>query len=132
MKKHIMIMTILLPCVVVFGAVGCAEAEAGTKVPLPHEIAAMPRILDHEIICGPVGEFVECATGLFGTCGIGVMSCDPVKKGVYEIGKWGRCYPITSIILEAGEGCENGIDEDCDGMTDAEDLISCEEFPTCE
>ncbi|MBU1164749.1 fibronectin type III domain-containing protein [Patescibacteria group bacterium] len=67
------------------------------------------------VTCIPIGQCTPgqqsfCDTDLPGSCSDGTKLCD-------QNGNWGNCEP------ESGnqEYCTNGVDDDCDGLTDGED-----------
>lgn len=69
-------------------------------------------------VCTPATES-ECeydgppGTKYVGICHPGVRSCDPSGT------EYGACW--MSPVLPKDEVCGNGLDDDCDGTTDAED-----------
>lgn len=58
-----------------------------------------------------VGNTRSCNTGLLGICSAGTQTC-------VEPGTWGSCVQNQQPVNEI---CANGIDDDCDGLTDAND-----------
>jgi cysteine-rich repeat protein len=55
-------------------------------------------------------ETAVCATGLQGACARGQKAC--------ELGSWGECMQLAEANAEI---CGNGLDDDCDGLTDSLD-----------
>jgi len=68
-------------------------------------------------LCTP-GETQYCDTGLLGVCADGTQICG--LDGV-----WGACVQDEMLSEEL---CDNGIDDDCDGLTDSEDPDCPAEF----
>jgi hypothetical protein len=69
-------------------------------------------------VCTP-GEQRSCYDGPQGSQGVGVCAA-----GIEECinGSWGVC---TGEVLPSEENCTDGLDNDCDGLTDGNDLADC-------
>ena len=66
--------------------------------------------------CGScnAGETQPCTSALPGACAGGMQTCEGT------LGVWGECMPTNMAIAEAS-ACTDGVDNDCDGATDAAD-----------
>jgi hypothetical protein len=69
------------------------------------------------------GESLSCYGGPAGTQGIG--ECRAGTQ-LCEAGTWGAC---TDQVLPAAEVCEDGLDNDCDGLSDGNDVEDCPAEP---
>lgn len=66
-------------------------------------------------VCTP-GETQYCDTGLLGVCADGTQTCSPD-------GFWGEC---AQDVMPSEEICDDGLDNDCDGLVDLDDPDCCE------
>lgn len=73
-------------------------------------------------LCAP-GSSRTCLTGLLGVCALGNQVCDSTGNAYGECRAEAQANP---------EDCENDIDDDCDGATDADDLDCQRCEPTTE
>ncbi len=63
-----------------------------------------------------------CDTGNPGICGFGRQTCGTDNR-------WGACTNLITIG-QYSEVCDNGDDDDCDGLTDEDDWQSCNDAPS--
>ena len=68
--------------------------------------------------CTP-GDTFACYDGSAATCGVGV--CKAGRNTCAE-GKWGKC---EGQVLPQAEACDDGADNDCDGLVDGADAQDC-------
>jgi len=68
------------------------------------------------------GETLVCSTGLLGICEIGIETCE---NGIY-----GACIENISVGSQT-EICNDELDNDCDSLTDCDDVESCFEDIAC-
>jgi hypothetical protein len=76
-----------------------------------------------DLIVAPVcsnGQTQACSTGLQGVCSAGTQTC--------VSGSWGSCVQNTQSSAEV---CNNGLDDDCDGLIDLSDTSDCA-TPQCQ
>ncbi|MDH5492352.1 MAG: lamin tail domain-containing protein, partial [Myxococcales bacterium] len=89
---------------------GAWGACAGSVGPEPERCDG---VLD-ENCDGSVDEGCECIAGATEPCGSDIGACVPGMRTCGADGRWGACEGMT---LPSSESC-NGIDDDCDGITD--------------
>ena len=97
-------------------------------------------------ICLDVAEEVECFDGIDndedGLTDCEDPDCDRAQNGTCDTGLPGICRPGTLICVAGSEQCvpnsdplpeicDNGVDDDCDGLTDGEDPDCLQIPPNC-
>lgn len=89
---------------------------AGTWTYSASDASASPLVAERTIIVPPVWACIPeatqgCATGLLGVCAQGQQTCT-------DTGVWGPC---VQTVQPSPEICNDGLDNDCDGLIDAAD-----------
>ncbi len=69
---------------------------------------------------GIVDENCLCQEGSVRPCGLGVGICNKGNQTCVN-GTWSTCQNIIQPLKEINESCSNGLDDDCDGLTDLAD-----------
>jgi hypothetical protein len=76
-------------------------------------------------LCQP-GTVEECYTGAEDTAGVG-----PCKSGVRVCGRTGAWSACEGEVTPVAENCTDGIDNNCNGMTDEDVDLDNDGFTTC-
>jgi len=104
----------------------CSESDSGLTLfgndegyvaQLITSINSIEIIIEPATNCTPETK-QQCDTGFLGVCATGAQWCD-------QYGFWDECW---QVIASTTEICDNGLDDNCNGVTDCDDEICFEDL----